>query len=156
MTEPASGLVTLLFTDLVDSTELLSRTGDEEAQRIFSAHHELLADAVKNQRDWNYGNAIFHGNMINGLVALKRDNNIGLADGDLLASGRTPGSPQLDSFGPSMKLAKELLAAGERSTVLEFFELCRAFWKSDGGRLDSWSKAVREGAAPDFGPNLSY
>jgi class 3 adenylate cyclase/tetratricopeptide (TPR) repeat protein len=46
MTEPASGLVTLLFTDLVDSTELLSRTGDEEAQRIFSAHHELLAEAV--------------------------------------------------------------------------------------------------------------
>src|SRR5438445_7688007 len=35
---------------------------------------ELLADAVKYQRDWNYGNAIFHGNMIDGLVALKRDN----------------------------------------------------------------------------------
>ncbi len=46
MTERASGLVTLLFTDLVGSTELLSRTGDEEAQRIFSAHHQLLADAV--------------------------------------------------------------------------------------------------------------
>src|SRR6266568_5321920 len=46
MTEPASGLVTLLFTDLVESTELLARTGDEEAQRIFSAHHELLAGAV--------------------------------------------------------------------------------------------------------------
>lgn len=34
MTERASALVTLLFTDLVSSTELLSRAGDEEAHRI--------------------------------------------------------------------------------------------------------------------------
>jgi class 3 adenylate cyclase len=46
MTERASGLVTLLFTDLVGSTELLARAGDEEAQRIFRAHHDLLAGAV--------------------------------------------------------------------------------------------------------------
>ena len=46
MSEPSSGLVTLLFTDLVGSTELLARTGDTEAQRIFSAHHQLLAEAV--------------------------------------------------------------------------------------------------------------
>jgi class 3 adenylate cyclase/tetratricopeptide (TPR) repeat protein len=46
MTESASGLVTLLFTDLVGSTELLSRAGDEEAQRIFTAHHQLLAETV--------------------------------------------------------------------------------------------------------------
>jgi adenylate cyclase len=41
-----SGTVTLLFTDLVNSTELLSRTGDESAQRIFDAHHKLLSEAV--------------------------------------------------------------------------------------------------------------
>ena len=46
MGETSSGLVTLLFTDLVGSTELLARAGDEEAQRIFSAHHQLLAEAV--------------------------------------------------------------------------------------------------------------
>lgn len=40
----SSGLVTILFTDLVGSTELLSRTGDEAAQRIFRAHHDLLAE----------------------------------------------------------------------------------------------------------------
>jgi class 3 adenylate cyclase/tetratricopeptide (TPR) repeat protein len=42
----ASGLVTILFTDLVGSTELLARAGDEEAQRIFRAHHDLLAEAA--------------------------------------------------------------------------------------------------------------
>src|SRR5215470_17208079 len=38
--------VTLLFTDLVDSAELLERVGDERAQRSFQAHHRLLKDAV--------------------------------------------------------------------------------------------------------------
>src|SRR5262249_3284583 len=38
--------VTLLFTDLVDSTELLQRVGDERAQRIFQAHHRLLKDTA--------------------------------------------------------------------------------------------------------------
>jgi class 3 adenylate cyclase/tetratricopeptide (TPR) repeat protein len=40
------GLVTLLFTDLVRSTELLARAGDEDAQRIFRAHRQLLTHAV--------------------------------------------------------------------------------------------------------------
>src|SRR5205809_1095695 len=38
--------VTLLFTDLVNSTTLLQRVGDEKAQRIFQAHHRMLKDAV--------------------------------------------------------------------------------------------------------------
>src|ERR671923_2300891 len=41
-----SALVTILFTDLVGSTELLARAGDEEAQRIFRAHHDLLAETA--------------------------------------------------------------------------------------------------------------
>ena len=41
-----SGLVTILFTDLVGSTELLSRAGDEEAQRIFRAHHDLISEVA--------------------------------------------------------------------------------------------------------------
>jgi class 3 adenylate cyclase/tetratricopeptide (TPR) repeat protein len=39
--------VTILFTDLVGSTELLQRAGDEHAQRIFKAHHRLLREAVE-------------------------------------------------------------------------------------------------------------
>src|SRR4029453_14195161 len=38
--------VTLLFTDVVSSTELLQRVGGERAQRIFQAHHRLLKDTV--------------------------------------------------------------------------------------------------------------
>jgi adenylate cyclase len=34
--------VTLLFTDLVNASELLQSAGEEQAQRIFHAHHRLL------------------------------------------------------------------------------------------------------------------
>jgi class 3 adenylate cyclase/tetratricopeptide (TPR) repeat protein len=49
-TGPASGLFTILFTDLVGSTELLSRAGDEDAQRIFRAHHSLLAEVAASHK----------------------------------------------------------------------------------------------------------
>src|SRR5215470_4042719 len=42
----SSAPVTLLFTDLVYSTELLQRAGDEQTQRIFRAHHLVLQQAV--------------------------------------------------------------------------------------------------------------
>jgi len=39
-------ITTILFTDLVDSTTLMQRVGDERARTLFAAHHRLLADAV--------------------------------------------------------------------------------------------------------------
>src|SRR4029453_19106586 len=42
----AAGPVTVLFTDLVGSTELLQRVGDEQARRVLRAHQRLLRDAV--------------------------------------------------------------------------------------------------------------
>jgi class 3 adenylate cyclase len=44
----AGGPVTVLFTDLVSSTELLQRVGDEQAQRVFQTHHRRLRDAVSS------------------------------------------------------------------------------------------------------------
>jgi class 3 adenylate cyclase len=41
-----AGPVTVLFTDLVNSAELLQRGDDERAQRILRAHHTLLKHAV--------------------------------------------------------------------------------------------------------------
>jgi hypothetical protein len=117
---------------------------------------ELLADAPSYPKDWNYGNAIFYGNMLLGRVALRRDRNVALARSLLIASGKTPGSPQLNSFGPNMSLAKDLLKAGERDTVLEFFGECSLFWKQQFSKLDQWSAMVKGGGDPDFGANLLY
>ncbi len=117
---------------------------------------ELLASVAEIGKDWNSGNAVHDGNLVIGRVAMARDKNVVLAKASLLAAGRTPGSPQLNSFGPNMGLAKDLIAAGEREVVLEYFNLCRSFWKLHRGRLDDWSALVKEGRMPDFGANLLY
>lgn len=127
-----------------------------EMEKAENYARELLADAPDYQKDWNYGNAIFFGNMVLGQVALRRDHNVALAKKYLAASGQTPGSPTLNSFGPNMSLAKDLLTAGERDAVIEFFAACRKFWTMDLGELDQWTAAVKSGGIPDFGPNLLY
>jgi class 3 adenylate cyclase/tetratricopeptide (TPR) repeat protein len=43
---PRASIATILFTDLVGSTEVMQRVGDESAQHLFEAHHRLLSDAV--------------------------------------------------------------------------------------------------------------
>ena len=62
--------------------------------------------------------------MVLGEVAL-RNGNIADAAQYLIASGKSSGSPALDSFGPNLSLAKALL---EVDVVLKFFDLCKAFW----------------------------
>ena len=71
-------------------------------------------------------------------------------------AGETPGSPQLDTFGPNMALAERLLAGGRREAVLRYLEACRAFWESGGEELERWTQEVREGRTPAFGANLDY
>jgi len=44
--EPRSGTVTILFTDLVGSTELMQRLGDDQAEDLRRIHFALLRDAV--------------------------------------------------------------------------------------------------------------
>ena len=41
-----SGTTTLLFSDLVNSTDHLQNAGDEAGHRFFRAHHKLISDAV--------------------------------------------------------------------------------------------------------------
>jgi hypothetical protein len=60
----------------------------------------------------------------------------------------------MDTFGPNMSLARDLLRVGDREVVLQYFELCRTFWEMHRGRLDEWSAAVRRGEIPRFGASL--
>lgn len=43
---PQSGTVTLMFTDLVNSTVLLEKAGDETGADLFQAHHKMISSAV--------------------------------------------------------------------------------------------------------------
>src|SRR5205823_9113923 len=117
--------------------------------------NELLTLAARYRDSWNYGNAIHKGNIVLGRIRL-RQGDLEKAKSYLLAAGATPGSPQLDTFGPNMALAKELLEKGERDVVLQYFTLCRKFWESHADRLDTWTTDVQAGRIPEFGANLKY
>src|SRR5215813_5969692 len=41
-----SSIATILFTDVVDSTVLMQRLGDERAQRVFEGHQRMLMDTL--------------------------------------------------------------------------------------------------------------
>ncbi len=116
---------------------------------------ELLRLSSTEAKDWNYGNALHDANMVLGQIAL-REGNIVKAEEYLLKSGSTPGSPQLNSFGPNMSLAQELLQAKRVDAVLEYFKLCSEFWKNSRGRLKIWTTQAEAGQMPDFGANLFY
>jgi hypothetical protein len=116
---------------------------------------ELIQLSRSYKDDWNYGNAIHKGNLILGRIAL-REGKIETAKQHLVYAGETPGSPQLDSFGPNMSLAKELLEAGEKEVVLDYFRLCKNFWAMDFGKLRKWAEIVQCGRIPNFGAHLQY
>jgi len=116
---------------------------------------ELMALTPKYTNDWNYGNAVQDANLVLGRLAV-REGNIAEAKKFLAASGKSNGSPQMNSFGPNLSLALDLLRKGERDAVLEHFMRCRMFWKKDHGKLDLWRSEVMAGKTPDFGANLMY
>ena len=122
----------------------LGRFGDarEFAERT-------LALAATHTKNWNYGNAIHIGHAVLGLLAVNAE-DYSTAAQELHASGGTPGSPQLKTFGPTMQLAKALLQRGRTEPVLAYFIQCRAFWEMGETWLDLWEGMVREGRVPNF------
>ncbi len=80
-----------------------------------------------NRKAWYYGNVVHEGNQILGLAALQ-EGHVADAKMYLLAAGKTPGSPQIDSFGPNMMLAQQLLDRGEKATVIQYLDLVAKFW----------------------------
>ncbi|QDU91237.1 hypothetical protein Pla175_46570 [Pirellulimonas nuda] len=116
---------------------------------------ELEALAAKHKDDWNYGNAVQDSNQVFGRIALSAG-DVEEAKRRLLASADSKGSPQMNSFGPNMQLAKELLEKGEKDVVMEYFDRCGDFWEMGTDSLDQWRDSVSRGTTPNFGANLKY
>jgi serine/threonine-protein kinase len=109
----------------------------------------------------HYGNVIHNANQILGRCAL-REGKLADAKAYLLKAGATPGSPQLNSFGPQMQLARELLEKGEKETVLQYLDLVSKFWASDNEEsapgkqiseehaalIAGWKREIAEGKIP--------
>jgi len=141
------------FYALDDAAKESFAVGKIEEARKYAI--ELRDLTPRFQTNWNYGNAIQDWNLVLGRIAIT-EGKIEEAKAHLLAAGASPGSPQMNSFGPNMSLAKDLIEKGDKEVVLQYFDLCRRFWEMHNGQLDTWSKQVKEGKTPDFGANLVY
>ncbi|HVS10591.1 MAG TPA: hypothetical protein VMS76_12025 [Planctomycetota bacterium] len=108
---------------------------------------QLLLHAQGSGDSGDRGNAVHDGNRVLGFVAL-RDGRIEEACERLIESGKTPGSPQLDSFGPQFDLASELLERGQRAAVLEYLELCSRFWRNASVKV--WIEEMHQGLSPQL------
>jgi len=128
-------------------------SGDLNKARQYST--ELLGEAQVHGKEWPSGEAIHFGNIVAGRVALAAG-DIESAKANLLAAGKTAGSPALNSFGPNMTLARDLLQKNDSATVIAYLDECRSFWKLEQGRLAKWIDMAQRGVMPDFGANLVY
>ena len=115
-----------------------------------------LLDLAKHYKDdWNYGNAIHKGHTILGMTHILQG-NIHKAEEELIASANTPGSPQLNSFGPNMRLASELLKHGRNDVVLKYLNECKSFWELGNDYINYWEYQINKGESPNFGGNIKY
>lgn len=126
------------------SKELRDGTLDRAAKLA-----ELTLQRMRCCRDsWDYGNAAHYSHVALGRYALSQG-DLARAKEELREAGRTPGSPQLDSFGPDLVLAAEVLASGGRAEVLEYLKECRRFWRDKenhpNGELEYWIWSVKSG-----------
>jgi hypothetical protein len=102
------------------------------------------------------GPAVFYGHIVLGRLALA-GGDAATARGELVLAGQSRGSPELNTFGPTMRLAYDLLSrqdAGEddRKSVATFLDECSAFWPNES--LTSWRGAVLNGLVPEFPRSL--
>ncbi len=120
------------------------RVGKDAEAKAFALELEGLAPKYKS--DWNYGNAVQDINIVLGRLKLK-SGEVEAAKARLLAAGKSPGSPQMNSFGPNMTLAKDLLAKGEQAL---FFNTLNCAERFGSCRTASWTNGKRTSTTAKF------
>ena len=146
------------------SQELTAAYKSNNVAAAQSLATEYLQASKSFPCNWNYGNAIHDSNAVLGLLALHSGKRNEAAQ-FLVSAGKTPGSPQLNSFGPSLLLAKEVAQAGQFTAVEAYLRSVQTFWKPvdmsvlgallpyfrDPDPISTWIKQAHEGKVPDFG-----
>jgi tetratricopeptide (TPR) repeat protein/thiol-disulfide isomerase/thioredoxin len=125
-----------------------------DTEKAATTARELLATNL-DKTNFTYSNAIASGNPVLGRIALAKG-DADEAARRLLAAGRAPAS-QGNPNGPSdWRLAEDLLAAGDRDTVVEYLGLLRNSWTSGVPRLNGWIATIRKGGTPTFSASVDF
>ena len=135
------------FYSLEDQISAAYKSNDfKKAQELAKENLELAAIYRCN---WNYGNAIHNTNRVLGLINLK-NGDIDAAANFLLRAGKSTGSPQLDTFGPELDLADELLKQGKVEPVKIYLKDIKSFWEMNNGKVDVWLSEIEKGEKPEL------
>jgi len=98
---------------------------NEEGERLAA---DLLVQASELGPDhWDYGNLIHNAYLTLGYVRL-RQGDLDASEAALRGAGASPGSPQLNSFGPDLSLAWKLMKLGRAEAAKDYFIACSRFW----------------------------
>src|SRR5581483_10104342 len=116
---------------------------------------QAILDGNTNHTAWTYGNQIYYANSVLGRVALRKGDKQA-AITYLMASGQTPGSPQLNSIGPTFVLNRELLEAGEKAAVLQHLDLVGRFWANSNSKgVDETTSPIKQRMIADHARQLA-
>jgi len=120
-------------TELDVAQEGWAALGRGDLRVAASAAESLLKQAgAMPDDDWDHGNLLHDGHIIRGHVQLRLGDVAG-AEAALRAAGAVRGSPHLDSFGPDLSLAWEMLRLNRDEAVLNYLHAIARFWSPDAG-----------------------
>src|SRR3990172_2055114 len=129
--------------------EILAAYKANDFDKVKKLAKENLELAAIYRCNWNYGNAIHDTNRVMGLISLKSGDVDSAAD-YLLKAGKSTGSPQLNTFGPELDLANELLKLGKADAVKIYLKDIKSFWEMNGGKVDAWLGSIEKGEKPEL------
>ena len=128
--------------------------GDTERAERYA--HVVLRAASRNdervQSGGLHGDLAYLAHIVLGKIAVRKGD---LEDGSrhLLAAARAAKpSPRITTLGPDTQLPAEILRAGDRDSVIAYFEAMRGVWRLGRRQLSDWITDLRAGKTPDFGP----
>lgn len=119
----------------------------EEYDKAKTYSLESLSISSRYKDDWNYGNSIHNANTVLGRLSLI-EGDTEKAKVYLLEAAKSKGSPQLDTFGPKLELAQELLIIEERDVVLSYLKSISKFWEMDDGCINRWIEKIDNNETP--------
>lgn len=119
------------------------------ADRYNERARELFRPAIA-------GDLIHQGHTVAGLAAL-RLNDLLEARRRLIESAAVQSGALVQAMGPSMALARALLAHGERAVVLDYLDRCtKLTWGEGAVLLPEWRRQIEQGQTPDFGKHALW
>ena len=124
----------------------------QEWQKAEMYARKLLDHAAQSKHETYNKLGINAARHLLGRLAL-RSGDIEAAKAYLLTAGEAPGT-KFDNLTPRIDLAKDLLAKGEKATVIAYLQICKNFWKQGTDRLNSWIATIEAGGIPNFDMNI--